>query len=365
MFVTRFCASRFRNIGECDISFCPGVNLLIGENAQGKTNVLEGIYFYARGKSFRGASDAEMTAFGEEGYETSLSFTTKDRPEVLSYRYENGSRRRERNGVYLPRLAESLGIFRAVLFYPDHLQIIKGAPEKRREFLNVAVSGQDPAYLKYYMKYAKILDNRNAILKTASRGGYFDMTELEAWSEQLASAAAEIYVRRKQYLRGFAPLAAEILNDLSGKKEQLTYSYESDVTADSVGEAEKQYRHLLTENLKRECLVGCTQYGVHRDDLDVRIDGKSARDYASQGQQRSVILAMKLAEGEYSRVLSGDPPVFLFDDVLSELDEERRAYVLRYTREQQLILTACDKHYPSGSFEEIRVSGGTYVSSCR
>ena len=121
MFVTRFCASHFRNIGECDISFCPGVNLLIGENAQGKTNVLEGIYFYARGKSFRGASDSEMTAFGQEGFETSLSFTTKDRPEVLSYRYENGSRRRERNGVYLPRLAESLGIFRAVLFYPDHL----------------------------------------------------------------------------------------------------------------------------------------------------------------------------------------------------------------------------------------------------
>ena len=185
MILSSFRAHQFRNIGDCELFFTPGVNLLIGENAQGKTNVLEGIYLFARGKSFRGGAERELTKFGTDGFSLGITFRDERREQALTYSFEGGSRRREKNGAPV-KLGEMLGVFRAVLFYPEHLQIVKGAPEKRREFLNVAVAGVDTTYLGLYTKYAKILENRNALLKQASKGLPVDREELVAWSESLA-----------------------------------------------------------------------------------------------------------------------------------------------------------------------------------
>lgn len=364
MLLKRFRATNYRNILHCDIAFETGVNILLGSNAQGKTNALEGIYYFARGKGFRTSSDSDLVRFGEDGFETSILFDSDGREQSLFYSFENGKRVRQRNG-HAVKLTEMIGHFRAVLFYPEHLQIVKAGPEKRREFLNIAISQNDRTYVGYYGEYAKILENRNCLLKLAQKGGYVDLNELVAWSQKMAECAAHVYVARKRYIAGLSPIASLILSDISSSKEQMELRYIADVEADTFEEAYAAYEKLLTEDLSRECLAGCSLYGVHRDDMDILCGGISARSFASQGQQRSAVLALKLAEGEYSHTLSGEYPVFLFDDVLSELDESRRQYVLRQAQNKQMILTSCDLGENFHAFHRVLVEGGTYVSTHR
>ena len=364
MQLKRFRAANYRNIISCDITFTDGVNILLGSNAQGKTNALEGIYYFARGKGFRTSSDADLVRFGEDGFETSIVFDSEGREQTLSYSYIGGKRVRERNG-HAVRLADMIGHFRAVLFYPEHLQIVKAGPEKRREFLNIAISQNDRTYLGYYAEYCKILDNRNFLLKTAQKGGYVDVNEVLAWSQKMAECAAHVYMARKKYIAGLSPIASMILEDISSSREHMELRYMADITADTFEEAFLAYQKVLSQDIQKECLAGCSLYGVHRDDMDILCDGISVRSFASQGQQRSVVLALKLAEGEYSHTLTGEYPVFLFDDVLSELDETRRGYVLRQAEHKQMIITSCDRGENCGAFHRVMVEGGTYVSTHR
>ncbi len=365
MYLRRFRAQNYRNIEACDLTFERGVNLLIGENAQGKTNALEGIYAFARGKSFRGASDGELVKFDTNGFETEIEFEDKNRVQTLSYSFLDGSRRRLRNGVKITKMSDTLGHFRAVLFYPEHLGIIKGGPSERRELINVAISQLNTQYVRDYTAYQKILENRNALLKTAQKGGYLDMTELAAWSEKLAEYASRIHTERVKYINGLTPHASVFLKDISSDKEILTLSYLSDTEEEEKEGAYRDYLKAYEENLTKEIAAGCTLYGVHRDDIEFLLDNRSARAFASQGQQRSCVLAVKLAEGEYARGITGDHPVYLFDDVLSELDEKRKQYVLDMSEERQLILTACDSNLKGNKFHEIHVTGGKYASSHR
>ena len=199
-----FKALNYRNITQCNIPFSPGVNLLLGENAQGKTNVTEGIYLFSRGKSHRGASDKEMTRFGEDGFTVEIGYTGGTGEHTLSYTYYKGERRRMRDGIRLERVTEMLGNFRSVLFCPDHLTLVKGGPEERRRFLDVGISGAHDAYIKYYSSYKNALEQRNALLKRASRGDAVDREELFAWSHYLAEYASYIYMYRKEYCESIA-----------------------------------------------------------------------------------------------------------------------------------------------------------------
>ncbi len=364
MYLKRFRAQNYRNIGACDLTFERGVNLLIGENAQGKTNALEGIYAFARGKSFRGASDGDLIKFGTSGFETEIEFEDKKRVQTLSYSYIEGTRRRERNGVKVQRMSDALGHFRAVLFYPEHLQIIKGGPSERRELINVAISQLNTQYIKDYAAYQKILENRNALLKFAQKGGYIDITELDAWSEKLAEYAARIHTERVKYIRGLTPHAARFLKEISADREELEIQYISDTEEEERDGAYRAYLAAFTENIDRETAAGCTLFGVHRDDIEFLIGGRQAKSFASQGQQRSCVLSVKLAEGEYAREVTGDHPVYLFDDVLSELDQKRQQYVLGMN-ERQLILTACDNRLEAAKYHEIHVKGGLYEPTHR
>lgn len=365
MILTRLSAENWRNIESCDLSFERGVNLLVGENAQGKTNAVECIYYFARGKSFRGSGDNSLTRYGEKGFSAAIAFESEGREQSLSYTYYDGERERCHNGIQLKKLGEMLGHFRAVLFFPEHLQIIKAGPLERRDFLNVAIAQNDPLYIGLYSEYNRILENRNILLKYAQKGLFVDFSELDAWSEQLARVAARIYVKRQEYIRGFAPFAEHILRDLSGQREALTLTYLADTEAEGETEAYQAYQHIFRDELSREIAAGYSLFGIHRDDLEIAINGRSAREYGSQGQQRSCVLALKMAEGEYSRALTGEYPVFLFDDVLSELDDKRRSYVLGDVGERQFILTACETVKQTDTVHEIRVEGGRYVSAHR
>ena len=368
MIIKRFRAENFRNIEKCDIEFSPGVNLLYGQNAQGKTNVVEGIYYFSRGRSFRGREDKELIRFGEEGFRISLDFKDTLGDSSLEYAVFGKERLRKKNGYKINKVTEMIGSFKAVLFYPDNLSLVKDGPEERRSFLNIAASACYPLYIKYYSDYKKALENRNCILKMMQKGLYIDRTELDSWSASMAEYASYIYLMREDYVNRLTGYAREVMLDISGDTEELTIGYESSIDAHltDIADVKAEYERILSSSIDREIGAGVSLFGPHREDLDIRINGKSARAFASQGQQRSIVLALKLAEGEVIKEICGEYPVFLFDDVLSELDEGRRKYVLEGRGERQIIITGCNRSECVGFTDsEIEVTGGRYVSSHR
>ena len=368
MIIKRFSATNFRNIEKCDITFERGLNLLHGRNAQGKTNALEGIYIFSRGKSFRAREDGELVGFGKGGFHIRIDYEVASGDESLEYSLYGRDRQRKKNGYKLKGVSEMLGSFRSVLFYPDNLEIVKGGPEERRSFLNVAISQCYPGYIRRYADYKKALENRNCLLKAVQKGNLVDGREIESWSYSMAEYASYIYLMRAEYVGRLAPYAERILSEISGGREKIELVYDSDIenyTEDRQLVRDAYYKKLC-DNRERECGAGVSLYGPHRDDLKIKISGLDSRLYASQGQQRSIVLALKLAEGEVVKEITGEYPVYLFDDVLSELDEARREYVLSRLGDKQIIITSCEsEEYERYGANIIEVSGGEYVSSHR
>ncbi len=368
MILKRFSAENFRNIEKCDISFSGGVNLLHGNNAQGKTNAVEGIYLFSRGKSFRAREDSELIRFGTEGFRIYIEYEDKDGPGTLEYANFGKEKLRKKDGYKISRITEMLGSFKAVLFYPDDLSLVKGGPEGRRSFINVALSQCYSSYLKCYSDYKKALENRNCILKFISKGMYVDRLELESWSRMLAEYASYIYLMREEYIERLSYYSKKIMSDISLENEELELSHDSSVECKERDRntVRSEYEHMFLDNLERECAAGITLFGPHRDDIKIKINGNDARYFASQGQQRSIVLSLKLSEGEIIRERFGEYPVFLFDDVLSELDEKRRGYVISGVGDKQIIITSCDPdEFKEIDVNTIDVFGGRYVHSHR
>lgn len=337
--------STFRNIENEKITFSPSITFLQGDNAQGKTNALEALYLFARGKSFRGAKDAELCSFDKEGYSLSLFYEKEDREESLSVTVRGREKERRRNGILLTKQSEMVGSFRAVLFCPDHLQMVKGAPTERRKFLDIAISQCYPVYLSIYSQYIKNLEERNALLRAAQKGIYYDEQMIAVYSERLASLAAEIYFYRLTYLEKIKDCAKEVVKELSSGREGLSLFYRSDMGEEPLSkkEAAEKYRAVFEKDLLRERAAGMTLFGVQKDELGIYLGGISAKDYGSQGQQRSIVLALKMAEGIVAGEICGERPVYLFDDVLSELDEGRRRFLLSGMKDCQFIVTGCER----------------------
>lgn len=368
MIIKKFRAENFRNIEKCDIEFSPGVNLFYGKNAQGKTNVVEAIYYFSRGKSFRGREDKELVMFDKPGFRIRIDYNSNLGDESLEYAVFGKERLRKKNDYKINKVTEMVGSFKAVLFYPDDLGLVKNGPEERRGFLNVAASSCYAPYIKYYSNYKKALENRNFILKMMQKGMPIDINELDSWSDSLAEYASYIYLFREDYVKRLTNYAGKILKDISDGNEELSLLYESSIPSgiEDRNRVKEEYKKVLSTSLDREVAAGVTLFGPHRDDIDIQINGKSARSFASQGQQRSIVLALKLSEGEVIKEICGEYPVFLFDDVLSELDERRKKYLLSEIGERQIIITCCDKNDCIGFTDnEIEVTGGRYVSSYR
>lgn len=356
----------FRNIEEASVSFSPGVNLLFGKNGEGKTNLLEAVYYFARGKSFRGAKDSELCRFGDGFYEIEASFLGGGREQTLFYRYAGGEKKKKRNGAPVDSAAEMIGHMRAVLFHPEHLLLVKGSPSVRREFLNIAISQLDPSYLSLYATYQRILDERNALLRFGQKGIFFESEEMEVWSRRLADAAARVALSRYRYVRELAPFAEELLSNISLGRETLSLSYRCEVEEESVPLMSERYATLLMSDIRRELAAGHTLFGPHHDELLLSLSGHPAREFASQGQQRSLTLALKLAEGEVARSRTGEYPIFLFDDVMSELDEGRRRFLFSSLEGRQIIVTACDRRdFEGGDCHLIKTEGGSYEAASR
>lgn len=350
MYCEKIIYRNYRNIEEAEIVPSKGVNVLIGDNAQGKTNALEGIYYFARGKSFRGAKDKELVRLGCENSQISLCFEDSLRKRFHEVTFNaNSPKICKKEGVYIRRMSEFIGAFRAVLFSPEHLSVVKDGPSERRNFADVAISQLSPTYISALSKYQKLLLSRNSLLKDPSAPAFSDT--LEVLSIQLAKEAAVIAAQRDAYFKKLSDEVGSLISDMTCEKEKVSISYTD-------GRSEQEYAELLTKNTEKEIRAGSTLYGVHKDDVLITLNGKDARIFASQGQQRSIALAMKLGEGEISRSESGEYPVFLLDDILSELDDKRKNYVLNGLEGRQVIITTCER-IPDGA-KVFKVSDGVY-----
>lgn len=386
----------FRNIADARVEFAPGTNVIWGQNAQGKTNVLEGIYFFARGKSFRAAAERELVRLGERSADASVTFRRQDtaHSEMLSAHIPiSGRKTLERDGVVLSGVSEMLGELCAVLFAPSHLALVSGSPGDRRSFLDIAIAQLLPAYIVNLRRYNRVLEQRNALIRQASQGLRVTDAEWESFADVMADFGAYIAAARLDYVSNLVPRVAEILSQMTLGAEGVELLYKTQVipgqggddepdgenaqsimphgepprkplrgvTADSAARA--HLKSLLCDNLEREIKAGFTLYGVHKDDITIRLDSLEARQFCSQGQRRSISLAMKLAEGEISHDATGEYPVFLLDDVLSELDASRREYILSSLEGRQIIVTSCEPEiYDCQYVRRIEISGGEVIS---
>ena len=347
----------FRNYKYEKIYFSDGINILCGENAAGKTNLLEAIFYFAAGKSFRNCHDCEIIGFGSDSAEAALEFSDSSVDKRLSVLFQKGKRRRIRLGDSMPlKLSEYLGQFRAVIFTPDHLNLVKGAPVCRRRFMDIAISQSFPRYASTLSEYNRVIAQKNALLK---RDNVNDGL-LDVFNEKAANLSALITVNRMKYLSKLESEAKKFMFDISGGTEELELSYQSQAGNFRTKEELFEKYMILSESHKKQEKEKCvTLYGAHKDDFSVLINKKSARMYASQGQQRSCVLSLKLAEGELSSCLTGNYPVFLLDDILSELDSFRKEFILSRINGRQVVITGCEKELFKSEGNIIKIEGGT------
>ncbi len=337
----------FRNNAYSEIEFTDGVNVIYGENAAGKTNILEAIFYFASGKSFRGCKDKELIRFGCDAAAAYLGFSDRQKSAEMGVKlYKNHRREFERDGNRITKLSEYLGAFRAVVFTPDHLALVKGQPENRRRFIDLAICQSYPRYVSYLNEYNRVLAQKNALLRSEAEDSFkYDM--LSVYNEKMAFSAGAISFNRRRFLKQLEETALLEHYEISGGSEELSIRYNGCFEEEPSGAEETRKAMLLYLNGKAETEIArrmCV-FGVHKDDFTVFLNGKNARFFASQGQQRSAVLSLKLAEGEMSHRVTGEYPVFLFDDILSELDFFRRGIILKKTEGRQVIITGCESEY--------------------
>ena len=339
----------FRNIEAADISFSEDTTVLLGENAAGKTNAVEAIYLFSRGRGFRSSGDHDLVRFGSGGYFAEIEFERGGRRIKLSqtYREDVGGRRKRRtkNGARITA-AELIGQFNSVLFTPEHLSILRGAPSERRSFIDAAISTLDRLYFERLCRYDKLSAERASLLRAAKDGEPLDRSLLSVYGMQMSELSAYINISRREYIKKLSDVASMFDERLSDGREQLSVSYVSDAASpdEQPGEDElrARYERLFSENLPREIGAGRNLFGVGRDDLAVDINGRTTRDFGSQGQIRSAVLSLKLAEGEIAYLESGERPIYLLDDVLSELDSRRRDFFFSGCT-GQTVITSCER----------------------
>lgn len=344
----------FRNISDLNLIADSGVNVIYGENAQGKTNILESIWLFTGCKSFRGAKDNELIKFGEDFSKINLEFQDNVREKKSEIIINDKKKCAFLNGVSLRSTAELIGSFYAVIFSPIHLSLIKDGPSARRKFLDIALCQLKPSYAEQLAGFKKSLLQRNALLKDLHLNSQlYDL--LDTWDEQLAKYSAAVIKERINYIDLLSEYSKNIYSGISENKENFSifYSREEYKNKDiSVKDIYLNEIEKIKNARKEDVIARTTTIGPHRDDLEILIDNVSARSFGSQGQQRSCALALKLGESEIIKKITGETPVALLDDVMSELDEKRQDYVLNHINDRQVFLTCCD---PS---QVLRLCGG-------
>lgn len=332
MKLTHLTLRQYRNYARVDTDFSPQINVLIGANAQGKTNLLEAIYVLALARSHRTSNDHELIHFGADFARITGSVERATGAMQLELIISTQGKRARINRIEQPKLSQYLGRFNVVLFAPEDLAIVKGSPTNRRRFIDMEFGQMSPKYLYNLTQYRTILKQRNTYLRQLKFKQAKDMVYLEVLSDQLATFGAEIVVARTQLLKEMADYAGVIHGDITKGQETLTFTYQSQVLEAARGTVADSYAALTAQFEKtqsREIEQGTTLVGPQRDDVAFIVNGKNVANFGSQGQQRTTALAVKLAEIDLMKAQTGEYPVLLLDDVLSELDDDRQTHLLK------------------------------------
>lgn len=359
MYIKKLKIKNFRNYSAAELAFDPKTNIIYGNNAQGKTNLLESIFVFCSGRSHRRADDGEMIAEGASSAVIELEFTDDVREYEGKMVMQSGKRKLVSfNGVSVSKISHIANYINAVMFSPEDLNIIKGGPGERRRFMDMALSQLKPNYVSVLNDYLKVLKQRNNLLKRL----YADSPELstlDVWDEALADLSAKITLYRVDFIQFLKPFVKNIYAELSS--EALDLSYVSNITDsfESYEVIKESMLKLLEKNRRRDLETKISNIGAHRDDIEFTIDGRDLKIYGSQGQHRSVVLCLKLAQTEAVYSVKKTYPIILLDDIMSELDKSRRDYFAGKIQNKQVIITSTDRDETQKDARYFYVKSGT------
>jgi len=358
MIIKNIKLENFRNYEHEIIPLAPKINIFWGANGQGKTNILEGIYYLATGKPYRTQREEELINWNKDNFHLYGDFITTKQLISLESHYQNKVKIIKINKVPCRRLSDYVGIINIVFFSPDDLVMIKGGPSERRRFLDLHIAQLKPGYISLLNSYNQVLQQKNALLKFHFSDS--KRVQLQLWNEQLCELGNKILTRRWEYTEQLNDLTGKIYKDISAQKEDLFITY-LPLGFKNLEEAKQKYPILLEEKLDHEIERKTASIGPQRDDIQISLHHKSARHFASQGQQRSIVLSLKLAQLEVVKKTKGEYPILLLDDVLSELDNFRRQYLLEFIQATtiQTVLTMTSADNPPLEAELFRVEHGT------
>jgi len=328
----------FRNYPRLDVDFSPGFHLLLGDNAQGKTNILEAIYLMATLRSFRGVGGAQMIRHGQKGYFVGGNVVGQGEHEIKIY-WSARERKLALDSQPVKRLSDYLGALRAVVFCTEDLHLVKGTARARRRFLDLLLAQTQPGYLPLLQRYLRAVRARNALLKQRTT----DEAALDSFSQELVKLGDEIIRARRELAPKFSPLARLAYRRISNDAEELRIEYQPSVKKDFAVE--------LAQSRPREQSYRSTLVGPHRDELQLLLNEKSAAQFGSEGQKRTLAMALKMAQAEYLTGIHGSPPILLIDDVMGELDVKRRSGFLPLLEQArrtggQVFMTATEENWP-------------------
>lgn len=361
----------FRNIEKEEILFDEDQNLIFGENASGKTSILEGIYICANGRSFRG-KDVELVRHDRDFCRAIVEYEKEGSSGKVEITIKRGEGKWCRlNNKYIKKIAELLENIHVVLFSPDDLGIVKDSPAIRRSFLDREISSMNKAYYSDNLNFMQCLRHRNIMLKDIGLYGRKRHDELSVWDENYADKAATVIFKRLKFIESLGKISERLHQQISGGKETLSISYVSPIDEEiaemressnlEVKTIKEAFKKKLETKIKIDLKRGFSTIGPHTDDLDIAINGKSAKSFGSQGQQRTAALSLKLAETELIEQKMGTSPVLLLDDILSELDGKRQLQLIQTFSKAQIIMTNAEDVDLFSSGKKIRISKGRQV----
>lgn len=350
----------FRNYARLDVDFAPGFHLLLGDNAQGKTNILEAIYLIATLRSFRGVGGAQMIRHGQKGYFVGGKVVGQGEHDIKMY-WSSPERSLSLDARPVRKLTDYLGVLRTVVFCTEDLQLVKGVARARRRFLDLLLSQTYPGYLPLLQRYTRALRSRNALLKQPRP----DPVALDGFSQELVKSGEQIIRLRRELVPKFSPLARLAYRCISSEAEELRLEYLPSVKQDFSVE--------LAQSRQRESAYRSTLIGPHRDDFQLLLDDHSAAQFGSEGQKRTLAITLKLAQAEYLTGLHGSPPILLIDDIMGELDVKRRGGFLPLLQRAQqssgqVFMTATEENWPEEPGRELqhwRVKDGTLLKESK
>lgn len=357
MKITKIKIDGFKNLKNVEIYPCDKTNIIFGENAQGKTNLVEALWVCSGVKSFRGTRDKGFVDINRERAEIEVLFENSFRSQTINIACVKPQVRDKNvtlNGVKLKSVSKLFGNLDCVVFTPEDLELSKGSPDNRRSFLDLCISQIKNSYNDVVSKYEAILQQRNTLLKNIMMG-ISKRDDLEVWDLQIARLGAYISMLRYNYAKKLNLYTSELYEKISSNRERLELVYHSTVFDELEGKDDfngvmaEEYLKRLNESYTDDVKSGFTQVGIHRDDLFTNLDGFNSREFGSQGQNRSVALVMKLAQAYILEGETDEAPVILLDDVLSELDAKRQDFVKSQIERFQIFITCCEK--PLKTFE--------------